>query len=185
MKTLLDFLPILVFFGTYKLYDIYTATGVLMAATVVQMALIYTIDKRLQAIHKITLIAVLAFGALTLLLHDERFIKWKPTVLYSAFVLGLAYAQWGLRKNVVQTLLGSQIDLPNRVWLRLQQAWIGYSAFMAALNALVVVFFTTEQWMNFKLWGFALPLIFLVGQGFYIAPHLRAEADGQTKDPAP
>ncbi|MGQ0710467.1 MAG: septation protein A [Rhodoferax sp.] len=185
MKTLLDFFPILIFFGTYKFYDIYTATGVLMLATLVQMGLIYAIDKRLQAIHKVTLFMVLAFGALTLALHDERFIKWKPTVLYCAFAFGLAYAQWGLRKNVVQTLLGSQIDLPNGVWLRLQLAWIGYSAFMAALNALVVVFFSTDQWMNFKLWGFALPVAFLVAQGFYIAPYLRSEDDKPSKDPAP
>ena len=73
MKILIDFFPILLFFGAYKMYDIYIGTGVLMAATVLQMALIYGIDRRLQALHKITLVLVLVFGALTLALHDDRF----------------------------------------------------------------------------------------------------------------
>ena len=81
MKILIDFLPILLFFGSFKLYDIYVGTAVLMAATVVQMAVIYGMDRKLQAMHKITLALVLLFGTLTLVLHDDRFIKWKPTVL--------------------------------------------------------------------------------------------------------
>ena len=84
MKLLIDFFPILLFVGAYKLYDIYVGTAVLMAATVLQMGLIYSIDRRLQMVQKITLVLVLVFGALTLALHDDRFIKWKPTVLYAA-----------------------------------------------------------------------------------------------------
>jgi intracellular septation protein len=81
MKALLDFIPILLFFGAYKLYDIYVATAVLMAATVVQTALVYVIDRKVTMMQKITLAMILVFGALTLWLQDERFIKWKPTVL--------------------------------------------------------------------------------------------------------
>jgi intracellular septation protein len=90
MKILIDFFPILLFFGAYKTYDIYIGTGVLMAATVLQMALIYGIDRKLQVMHKATLVLVLAFGTLTLVLHDDRFIKWKPTVLYAAMAIALA-----------------------------------------------------------------------------------------------
>lgn len=90
MKILIDFFPILLFFGAFKYFDIYAATGVLMAATVVQMGLIYAIDRKLQVMHKITLALILVFGTLTLALHDERFIKWKPTVLYAAMAIGLA-----------------------------------------------------------------------------------------------
>ena len=175
MKILIDFFPILLFFGAYKLHDIYAATGVLMAATVVQMALIYAIDRKLQAMHKITLALILVFGALTLGLHDERFIKWKPTVLYAAMAIGLAVALWGTRKNVLQVLLGSQLELPDAVWMRLNVAWIVYCAFMAALNAYVAAFYSTEAWVNFKLWGYAFPLVFLIGQGFYIARHLKPD----------
>jgi len=98
MKLFLDFFPFLLFFGAYKLADIYTATGVLMAATVLQMGLIYLRERQLQLMNKVTLVLVLGFGALTLGLHDERFIKWKPTVLYCAMGLALAFALWVLRK---------------------------------------------------------------------------------------
>ncbi|HCY15527.1 MAG: septation protein A [Curvibacter sp. GWA2_64_110] len=175
MKILIDFFPILLFFGAYKFYDIYVATGVLMVATVLQMALIYAIDRKLQAMHKITLALILVFGALTLLLHDERFIKWKPTVLYAAMAIGLAVALWGMKKNFLQLLLGSQLELPHAVWMRLNQAWIVYCAFMAVLNGYVAALYSTETWVNFKLWGYAIPLAFIVAQGFYIARHLKTD----------
>jgi intracellular septation protein len=173
MKILLDFFPILLFFGAYKFYNIYVATGVLMAATVVQMAAIYAIDRKLQTMHKITLVLILLFGALTLLLQDDRFIKWKPTVLYGAMALALAVALWGFKKNFLHLLLGAQLTLPATVWTRLNIAWVLYCAFMSAVNAYVVVQFSTEAWVNFKLWGYAFPIVFLVGQGLYIAPHLQ------------
>jgi intracellular septation protein len=175
MKILIDFFPILLFFGAYKFADIYTATAVLMAATVVQMGLIYLIDRKLQLMHKITLGLILVFGALTLGLHDDRFIKWKPTVLYAAMAIALAVAVWGLRKNILKLLLGSQLELPNAVWMRLNLAWIVYCTFMAAINAYVAAFYSTEVWVNFKLWGYAFPLTFIVAQGFYIARYLKAE----------
>ena len=87
MKTFLDFFPILLFVGAYKFYDIYVATAVLMGATVLQMAVIYGMDRKLQMMHKITLVLILGFGAMTLALHDDRFIKWKPTVLYPSWAL--------------------------------------------------------------------------------------------------
>lgn len=184
MKTLIDFLPILLFFTAFKLYDIYVATGVLMAATAVQMLVIYAMDRKLQPMHKITLLMVMGFGALTLAFQDDRFIKWKPTVLYMVMAIGLAWALWGMRKNVLQLLLGSQLDLPAAVWQRLNLAWIVYSLFMAALNGFVVLNYSTEQWVSFKLWGYFLPLAFIVGQGFYIAPHIRAsEKPKDTEQP--
>jgi intracellular septation protein len=184
MKPFVDFFPILLFFGAYKLYDIYTATAVLMGATVLQMAYVYQTQKRLELLQKVTLVLVLGFGALTLGLHDERFIKWKPTVLYGAMTLGLAAALWVSHKNVVKMLLGAQMELPERVWARLNLFWILYCAFMASINAYVAAYYSTEDWVNFKLWGYAFPLVFIVAQGLYIAPHVKlrtTDADG----PAP
>jgi intracellular septation protein len=175
MKILIDFFPILFFFGAYKMYDIYVGTAVLMGATVLQMALIYGIDRKLQAMHKITLALILVFGTLTLVLHDDRFIKWKPTVLYAAMSIALAIAVWGYRKNFLKMLLGSQLMLPDAVWHRLNVAWVVYTAFMAATNSYVVLNFSTEAWVSFKLWGYAFPLVFLVGQGIYIAPHIQSD----------
>ncbi|MEI6760459.1 MAG: septation protein A [Betaproteobacteria bacterium] len=172
MKLLIDFFPILLFVGAYKLYDIYVGTAVLMAATVVQMGLIYAIDRRLQMVQKITLALVLVFGALTLGLHDDRFIKWKPTVLYAAMAIGLAVALWVLKKNFLKLLLGSQLALPDAVWQRLNLIWVAYCVFMASINGYVAAYYSTEDWVNFKLWGYAFPLAFIVGQGFYIARHI-------------
>jgi intracellular septation protein len=175
MKLLIDFFPILLFFGAYKLHDIYVATAVLMAATVLQMVLIYAIDRKLQLMHKVTLLLILVFGALTLALHDDRFIMWKPTVLYAAMGLALALALWIWRKNFLQILLGSQLELPDGVWLRLNLAWIVYAFFMAALNGYVAAFYSQEAWVNFKLWGYVFPLVFIIGQGVYIARHLKSD----------
>jgi intracellular septation protein len=176
MKALLDFLPILLFFGAFKLYDIYIATAVLMAATTLQMSVLYLIDGKLQTLHKITLALILGFGSLTLLLQDDRFIKWKPTVLYAGMALALALALWVWKKNYLKLMLGSQLSLPDAAWMRLNMAWIGYAAFMSLVNAYVAFNFTTDEWVNFKLWGYAFPLVFLVGQGIYIARHLQPES---------
>ena len=178
MKALLDFLPILLFFGAYKLWGIYPATAVLMAATAAQMAIVYAIDKKLSTMHKATLALILVFGTLTLVLQDERFIKWKPTVLYAAMALALAVALWGYRKNFLKIMLGSQLNLPDPVWNRLTVAWMLYCLFMAAINGYVAAFWTTDAWANFKLWGYVFPVAFIIGQGFYVARHLQ-------DDPAP
>ena len=175
MKFILDFFPILLFFGAYKMADIYTATAVLMAATVVQTALIYKMDGKLQPMHKITLVLVLGFGALTLGLHDERFIKWKPTLLYSGLAIALAVAHGLLKKNFLHMLLGQQLQLPHAVWNRLNLSWMLYCVFMAATNGYVAAYFSTEDWVNFKLWGYAFPLVFILGQGIYISRYLPKE----------
>ncbi len=175
MKVLLDFFPILLFFGAFKLYDIYTATGVLMAATVLQTGIVWFSERRLAPMQKATLVLILLFGSLTLLLHDDRFIKWKPTVLYGAMAVALAVALWAFKKNFLKMLLGAQLDLPVQVWGRLNVAWIAYCVFMAVINGYVAAYFSTEAWVNFKLWGYAFPIVFLVAQGLYISPHLKSD----------
>ena len=175
MRFLIDFLPVVLFVGAYKLYDIYVGTGVLMAATVVQMALIYAMDRKLSTMHKITLLLILVFGSLTLVLQNELFIKWKPTVLYMAMAIGLSIALWTAKKNFLKLMLGSQLELPDPVWMRLNVVWIAYCLFMAVINGYVAAYFSTDAWVNFKLWGYAFPVAFIIGQGLYIAPHLKGE----------
>ncbi len=177
MKFILDLFPIVLFFGAYKLADIYTATAVLMAATLVQSAIMYKLERKLATMQKITLVLVLGFGALTLGLHDERFIKWKPTLLYAGLATALVVGQVLLKKNFLQLLLGSQLKLPAPVWQRLNLTWMLYCVFMASLNAYVAAYFSTEDWVNFKLWGYVFPLVFIVSQGVYIARHLPKEEE--------
>ena len=179
MKALLDFVPIVLFFVAFKLKGIYAATAVLMAATAVQMLIVYAIAKKLQPMQKATLLLILVFGTLTLVLQDERYIKWKPTALYGAMSVALAVSLWGFGKNVLHMLLGGQLTLPRRVWTHLSVAWIVYCAFMAILNGYVALYFSTEAWVNFKLWGYVFPIAFLVAQGLYIAPHLKTDEPTQ------
>ena len=175
MKQLLDFLPILLFFGAFKMYDIYVATGVIMLATTVQMLILYKLDGRLTTMHKVTWALVIGFGALTLGFQDERFVKIKPTVLYTFTGLALAIGLFVLKKNFLKMMLGAQLKMADDIWRNLTVIWISYSFFMAMLNAYVALSYTTEQWVNFKLWGYVFPLVFLVGQGLYISRHLQSD----------
>jgi intracellular septation protein len=175
MKTLIDFLPFVLFFGAFKMYDIFVGTAVLMAATALQMVIVYRMDGKLEVMQKITLGLILVFGTLTLVLHDERFIKWKPTVLYLAMAIALAVSLWGMRKNVLKLMLSAQLDLPEPIWHKLNIAWMVYTLFMSAINAYVVIYYSTEDWVSFKVWGYVFPLSFLIAQGFYIAPYLKGQ----------
>ena len=181
MRTLLDFIPILLFFGAYKLHAwfgidkdeaIYFATPILMLATCLQMAIVVAIDRKLSTMHKVTLGMVLVFGSITLALHDPRFVMWKPTVLWVAFAVAMAIAHWGMKKNFLKATMGSQLELPEAVWHKLNVAWMG---FLAAINAFVVSFYTEEEWVNFKVWGYGFWLVFFVGQALFLAPHLQVD----------
>lgn len=175
MKFLIDFFPILLFFVAYKMADIYTATGILMLATVMQTLLVWRMEGKLHTMQKVTLAMVLGFGALTLGLHDDRFIKWKPTILYAGLAIALIVSHWVFGKNAIQALLGRQLNLPDPVWHKLNISWVLYCVFMAAINAYVAHYFSTDAWMNFKLWGYAFPLVFILGQGVYVSRHLPKE----------
>ncbi|MGC3985719.1 MAG: septation protein A [Pseudorhodoferax sp.] len=177
MKILLDFLPILLFFGAYKLYGIYVGTAVLMAATAVQMGVTYALERKLQTMQKATLALVLVFGTLTLVLQDERFIKWKPTVLYAAMAIALAVTVWVFKKNFLKMVLGSQLELPDAVWMRLNWAWVSYCLFMSVVNGYVAYAFSTDAWVDFKLWGYVFPLAFIVGQGLYVSRYLKSDSE--------
>jgi intracellular septation protein len=172
MKIALDLFPILLFFAAYKFSSIYEATAVLMAATVVQSLLMYRLDGKLATLQKVTLVLIVVFGGLTLILQDDRFIKYKPTLLYSCMALGLFFSQFVFKKNFLKTMLGSQVKLPDANWHHLSMAWIAYCFFMASINAYVAYEFSTEDWVNFKIWGYIFPLIFIVGTGIYIAKHV-------------
>jgi intracellular septation protein len=183
MRILLDFFPIALFVAAYKLHDIYVGTAVLMLATVIQTGVMLAIDRKVNTMQKVTLGLVLVFGTLTLVLQDDRFIKWKPTVLYLGMALVLALALWVWKKNLLQLLLGSQLNLPVAVWNTLNTIWVTYFVFMATINGYVAASFTTDEWVNFKLWGYAFPLVFILGQGVYIARYLKP--DEPTEDTPP
>jgi intracellular septation protein len=122
------------------------------------------------------LVAVL--GGLTIWLHDENFIKWKPTVLYWVFSAALALSPWVLGKNLVKRLMGEQMNLPDPIWSRLNGVWAVFFAAMGLLNLWVAYHFETATWVNFKLFGATgLLVVFMLAQGFYLNKHLIPEPD--------
>jgi intracellular septation protein len=184
MKQFLDFLPLVLFFGAFKLYDLYVATAVLMAATTLQMLIIYILEGKLNTFQKILLAMVLIFGALTLYLHDLRFIKFKPVLYYAVSAAVLGIGLWGFKKNFLKLMLNTHFALPENIWNRLTVIWVVYSLTMAAVNTYAALNLTDEQWGNFKLWGFVFPFVFILGQGMYIAKYLQSpDDDGNESNP--
>lgn len=175
MKLLFDFLPVILFFVAYKLYGIYTATAVIIVATSVQMALFWLKHRRFESLHITTFALVLLLGGATLLLQDETFIKWKPTVVNWLFALLFLGSQFIGEKPLIARMLSGNVTLPATVWLRLNTGWVVFFVVLGVLNLLVAYNFDTDTWVNFKLFGMmGLTLAFIVAQGFYLAPYVKA-----------
>jgi intracellular septation protein len=173
MKFLFDLLPVLLFFIAFKLADIYVATAVAIATTFVQVAWLKLSGKRVHAMLWASLAIIAVFGGATLALQDETFIKWKPTVLYWLLGTVLGGAALLFRRNLVRMMLSEQVQLPDAVWSRLNWSWVGFFAFMGALNLYVAYNYSTDLWVNFKLFGGAgLMLVFVVVQALFLARHV-------------
>ncbi len=120
----------------------------------------------------ISVAIILVFGSLTIWLHDEMFIKWKPTILYWVFALILVFGMLTGR-NFIKSLLGKQLELPAPAWRKLLLSWIGFFSVVGVLNLIVAYTCSTDFWVNFKLFGLmGLTLLFTLGIGFYIAPFI-------------
>ena len=173
MKFLFDIFPVVLFFVAFKLYDIYVATAVAIAATVVQIAWVWLRHRKVDKMLWVSFGVIVVFGGATLILQDETFIKWKPTVLYWLFAGALAIAELGFKKNLIRAMMESQMALPEPVWGRLLASWIGFSTVMGAINLAVAFNFSTETWVNFKLFGgIGLMLAFVVLQALMLARYV-------------
>jgi intracellular septation protein len=175
MKFLFDLFPVLLFFAAFKLADIYVATAVAIGATFLQIGLLALLRRKIDTMLWVSLGIIVVFGGATLVLRDETFIKWKPTVLYWMFGGALAAAQL-LRRNLIRSMLGAQMQLPDRVWRNLNWSWVAFFAFMGCANLLVAFNFSTDQWVNFKLFGgTGLMLLFVIAQAVFLARHMQEE----------
>ncbi|NDP41765.1 MAG: septation protein A [Aromatoleum sp.] len=176
MQLLADYFPLLLFFIAFKWQGIFVATGVAIAASVVQIAWMRWQRGRVEVVHWLSFVIIAVFGGATLLLHDEVFIKWKPTVLYLLFGGVLAVGRLGFGRNLLSYLMKG-IVLPEAVWVRLTWAWVAFFACMAAVNWYVAFHFSTETWVNFKVWGgIGLFLAFALVQGLWLSRHMPEEA---------
>jgi intracellular septation protein len=212
MKLLLDFLPILLFFGTFKYTEshkewaaafatehlgwivaggtvgsteapVMLATVVVVIASLAQVVWLKARGKKVDLMLWISLALVVVLGGLTVWLHSETFIKWKPTGLYWAMGLSFLISQTLLGKNLLKLMMGQQMQLPDAVWQRLGLAWALFFAAMGVLNLWVAYNFSTSTWVNFKLFGgIGLMLLFTLGQGLYISRHLPADDRAPAKE---
>jgi len=175
VKFLFDFFPLILFFVAFKFADIFVATGVAIVATLVQIGWSLARRHRVAGMQWTSLVIIVVFGGATLLLHDEMFIKWKPTVLYwtggAALLVGLA-----MRRNLVKSIMGEDLQLPEAVWSRLCMAWGVFFLFAGALNLFIAYNYSTSLWVNFKVFGsLALILTFAVAQALWVARYLPDE----------
>ena len=169
MKYLFDFFPILLFFIAYKFGGIYVATSVGIAASFVQIGWLLLRKKKVDMMMWLSLAIIVVFGGATLIFHDENFIKWKPTVLYWMFALGLLVSAIMFKKNVIRTMMGDKIELPEPVWRSLNLSWVLFFITMGLVNLYVAFTFSTDTWVNFKLFGStAMMFIFIIGQGIVL-----------------
>ncbi|MBL8331361.1 MAG: septation protein A [Rubrivivax sp.] len=203
MKLLFDFLPIVLFFGAFKYAEghklwasdfatehfgfmvsggrvgpdeapVLLATVVVILATMAQVLWLKLRGRKIDTMLWVSLVLVVVLGGLTIYLRSETFIKWKPSVLY--WVMGMAFWLSPLLfgRNLLKVLLGDQIQLPGKVWHRLNFAWITFFAVMGFLNLWVAYHFSTDAWVNFKLFGsLGLMLVFTVAQGMYLSRYLK------------
>lgn len=172
MKFLFDLFPVILFFVAYKLFDIYVATAVAIVATFVQVGWLKLRGRKVEPMLWASLGIIVVFGGATLLLHDETFIKWKPTILYWLFAATLAGAL-AFGRNLIRSLLGEQLQLPDHAWSKLNWSWAGFFAFMGAANLFVAYSFSTDAWVNFKLFGgIGLMLLFVLAQGLFLSRYI-------------
>lgn len=176
MKQLLDFLPLVVFFIVYKLYNIYAASGALIAATAVALVISWVLYRKLEKMTIITFLLVTVFGSLTLIFHNDDFIKWKVTVIYTLFAAALMFSQWWMEKPFIQSMLGKELTLPATVWRTLNVAWALFFFICGLVNIYVAFWLPESVWVNFKVFGLtALTLLFTLFSGIYIWRYLPRE----------
>ncbi|MBI3546831.1 MAG: septation protein A [Gammaproteobacteria bacterium] len=182
MKFLYDLFPLLLFFAAFKLYDIYVATAVAIVASFLQVGLYWLRHRRFETMHLITLAIIAVFGGMTLLLHDDTFIKWKPTLVYWILASLALVSQWWGNKTLIERMMSSQISLPAAVWKRLNLSWGIFFLILGAVNIYVAFYYGLDLdaetrrniWVNFKVFGLlGITFVFVIGQAVFMAKHMQ------------
>ena len=177
MKFLVEFLPLILFFIAFKWQGIYVATGVAIAAAVLQFAWLKLRGRPISTMQWLSLGIIVVFGGATLFLQDDRFIRWKPTVLYWACAAALFVGRVFYGSNWLQKLMPKdELVLPEAVWTRLTWAWIAFFVAMGCLNLYVAFNYSLDTWANFKVWwSMGIILAFSLAQGAYMARQMPAD----------
>ena len=173
IKQLVEFFPILLFFIAFKLYDIYVATAVVIVATIFQVAYTWFKFRKVEMMQWITLALVVIMGGLTLILHDEQFVKWKLSIIEWLFGGAFLGSQFIGRAPFIERMMSSQLTLPAVIWKRLNLCWAGFFIGVGCLNVYVMFNYNTNDWVTFK--TFIVPgmmALFIVIQMIFLYKHL-------------
>lgn len=172
-----DFIPVLLFFVAFKFYGIYAATAVGIAATALQVVITTIYKKRVDKKQLITLGVFILFGGLTIYFHNPIFVKWKPTVIFWIFGIVFLLSQFMGKKPIIQRMMEGvmegQAKLPERIWKKMNLAWSIFFIVLGGVNIFVAYHFSTDAWVNFKLYGIlSLLLVFSFLQALCLSRYM-------------
>ncbi len=176
MKLLFDLFPVILFFAVFKAYGVFAATATAIVATFIQVAWVKYRHGKVDTMLWVSLGIITVFGGATLLLHDETFIKWKPTVLYWFFSAALLLSPIFFKKNLMRALLQDKMTLPDKVWHNLNLSWSAFFALLGFVNLYVAFNYSTDAWVNFKLFGAtAMMIVFILVQASMLAKYVEED----------
>lgn len=165
MKFIFDFAPLAVFFICYRLDGVMLATAGLLLATILCLGIVYVVERKLALAPLITGGIVAIFGGLTLWLNDEQFIKLKPTLINLLFSVVLLVGAYGFKRGLLKPILGLAVEMRDEGWVVLSRRWGFFFLFLACLNEVIWRNFSTDFWVNFKVFGMlTLTLAFAMTQ---------------------
>ena len=153
MKLFFDLFPVILFFVAFKIFNIYVATGTAIAAIIAQIGWVKWRHGKVDTMLWVSFAIIAVFGGATLILHDETFIKFKPTILYWVFATILLGSNLFLKKNLMRSLLQEKLTLPTKVWNQVNWGWSLFFVILGVVHLYVAFNFSTDAWVNFKLFG--------------------------------
>jgi intracellular septation protein len=176
MKTILEFLPLAAFFIFYALVDIYWATGSIIVATALQIAYFPLIKEKVPKKNWVIFGIIAVFGGLTLIFHDDTFIKWKVTIINMIFAIALIVSDYVFKNNLMKKSLGESMELPEKIWTNLNLSWAAFFVVCAGLNHYIAFNLSQETWVNFKVFGLTgLTLVFGALTVFFTLKHIKED----------
>jgi intracellular septation protein len=188
MNQLLEWAPLLAFFVVFKLFGIYWATGTLMVASIAVLLIHRRSTGKYKTIHVITAVVVLTLGTATLVLHDKRFIQWKPTILFGAaaiaFLGSFFIGRQPLARRMLAGVFNEPLEVTPRAWSVLNGLWVLWFAALAAINIYVAREYSEAVWVNFKVFGLTLAMIvFMIPQVLWLNGKTRQSPNAIPKSP--
>ncbi len=182
MKLALEVGPLAIFFLSNARFGIFYATAAFMAATTISLVTSRIFLKRIPVLALVTGVFVMVFGALTIYLHDDTFIKIKPTVVNTLFAVILAAGLY-FRRPLLKFALGEILQMRDEGWRLLTLRWIGFFLFLAVLNEAIWRNFSTDTWVSFKTFGMMpLTFAFMMSQITLIMRHQISEVSSETSE---